>query len=86
MIPSSMDHNLSRIPIPVAPESVGIWSGVTDPVMALGLLLNLYRDRKMRVTVGDVGGFSLSNMRLLLFFYRRDIVGLWVRWFAFPRS
>jgi hypothetical protein len=40
----------------------------------------------MRVTVGDVGGFSLSDMRLLLFFYRRDIVGLWVRWFAFPRS
>jgi hypothetical protein len=30
---------------------------VTDPVMALGLLLNLYRDREMCVTMAHVGAF-----------------------------
>jgi hypothetical protein len=51
-----------------------MWLGVIDPIMALGILLNLYRDREMCVTVKDVGGFSLSDPHLLLFFYRRDVV------------
>jgi hypothetical protein len=56
MIPSSVDRNPNRIL--VAP-SIGIWSGVADPIMALGLLLNLYRDKEMCVIMGDVGGFFL---------------------------
>jgi hypothetical protein len=40
----------------------------------------------MCITVGDVGGFSLSDPHLLLFFYHHDVVGSWVRWFTFPGS
>jgi hypothetical protein len=40
----------------------------------------------MCLIVRDVGGFSLSDTHLLLFFCRRDVVGLWVRRFAFPES
>jgi hypothetical protein len=35
--------------------------------MILGLLLNLYRDKEMCVTMGDVGGFFFSGMHLSLF-------------------
>jgi hypothetical protein len=42
--------------------------------------------REMCVTVGDVGGFSLSDPCLLLFFYRPDVMGSWVCQFAFPGS
>jgi hypothetical protein len=59
---------------------------VTDPIMALDLLLNLYRDREMCITVRDVGNFSLSDPRLLLFVYNHQIMGAWVRRFAFPRN
>jgi hypothetical protein len=35
--------------------------GVTDRIVALGFLCNLYRDKKVCITVGNVGGFSLSD-------------------------
>jgi hypothetical protein len=40
----------------------------------------------MRVSMGDVGGFSVFDLSLLLFLCRRDVIGLWVCRFAFPGS
>jgi hypothetical protein len=48
---------------------------VTDHTMALDLILSLDRDREVCVSVGDVGGFSTSDLRLLLFFCRHQIAG-----------
>jgi hypothetical protein len=51
--------------------------------MALGLLLNLYRDRQICITVGEVGGFSSFDPRSLLLFCQCRIVGSWVHQLAF---
>jgi hypothetical protein len=48
---------------------------VTDRIVALGYLLNFYRDKEICITVGDIGSFLLSDPRLMLFFYRRGFVG-----------
>jgi hypothetical protein len=48
---------------------------VIDHIVTLDLLLSLYIDREVCVTVGDVGGFFSSDLRLLLFFCRRSIAG-----------
>jgi hypothetical protein len=58
---------------------------VTDHIVALDLLISLYSDREVCVTVGDVGRFSSSDSRLLLFFCRHQVFGLWVHWFGFSR-
>jgi hypothetical protein len=51
---------------------------VTNHIVAVGLLLNLYIDREICVSMRDVGGFFLSDMHSLLFFCCHQIVASWV--------
>jgi hypothetical protein len=55
-----MDHNPSSPPL-----SVRVWPEMPDHIMALGPLRSLYKDREKCTTIGNMGGFSLSDSHFL---------------------